>query len=60
MINQHWLVEHHVFASTMEDVYAKYADLYANICDILDKLQNNDNISVSFLNRKVLDTALES
>ena len=60
MIDWHWLVERHVFASTMEDVHAKYEGLYANICDILGKLHVYGNISVSFFNQKVLDTALES
>ena len=44
----------------MEDVHAKYEGLYANICDILGKLHVNGNIFASFLNQKVLDTALES
>ena len=43
----------------MEDVHAKYEGSYANICDILGKLHVNGNISASFLNQKVLDTALE-
>ena len=60
MIDWHWLVEDHVFASTMEDVHAKYEGLYANICDILGKLHVKGNISSSLLNQKVLDTALES
>ena len=60
MIDWHWLVEHHVFASTMKDMHAKYEGSYANICDILGKLHVNGNISASFLNQKVLDTALES
>ena len=44
----------------MKDVHAKYEGLYANICDILGKLHVNGNISASFFNQKVLDTALES
>ena len=57
---QHILVEHHMLVSTMENVHAKYEGLYANLCDILGKLHIDGNISVSFLNQKVLDTALES
>jgi len=60
MMNQHWLGEHHVFASTVEDVHAKYEGLYANICDISGKLHVNGNMFASFWNQKVLDTALES
>ena len=44
----------------MEDVHAKYEGLYANICDISGKLHVNGNMFASFLNQKVLDTALES
>ena len=54
------LVEHYLLAFTMEDVHSKYEDLYANICEIVGKCRINGNISVSFLNQKVLDTALES
>ena len=42
----------------MKDVHAKYEGLYANICNILGKLHVNGNISASFFNQKVLNTAL--
>ena len=54
------LVEHYLLAFTMEDVHSRYEDLYAIICEIAGKCRINGNISVRFLNQKVLDTALES